>query len=209
MRETNYVKTLQFTTFRRRRETVHVRVQSRSIHQSLYSSGGKLTQGLKSSWKREKICFFPRVALYTANPRWELVKQRRVCAHTSPPTDSLESRDAVSLPHFPPDLRHSSSLLHSHHDDSQLPCKHHDGLKHVRPDDGLQTPLSRTAKTSGNHCDARRYILFLQYLSHWTLNRHTYTLTKCMFNPLKSSIHSQDFLSERKHNVFQFWLRKV
>ncbi len=64
--------------------------------------------------------------------------------------DSLESREAVSFPDFPPDFRHSSGLLHSHHDDSQLPCEHHNSLKDVCPDDSLQTTLSGTVKTRGN-----------------------------------------------------------
>lgn len=64
--------------------------------------------------------------------------------------DSLESRDAVSFPDFPPDFRHSPSLLHSHHDDSQLPGKHHNSLKDIRPDDGLQTTLLATDKIHEN-----------------------------------------------------------
>jgi len=61
--------------------------------------------------------------------------------------DSLQSSDAVSLPDFPPDFGHASSLLNAHHDDGQLPCKHHDGLKDVCPDDGLQPTLSGADET--------------------------------------------------------------
>lgn len=63
-------------------------------------------------------------------------------------SNALEARDAVSLPDFPPNISHSSSLLHSHHNDSQLPCKHHNSLKDVCPDDGLQTTLRQKGTES-------------------------------------------------------------
>lgn len=126
--------------------------------------------------RRRQSAFFLWVGIYIANPHWELVKQWCICAKTSLSTDSLESRDAISFPHFPPDFRHSSSLLHPHHDDSQLPCKHHKSLKHVRPDDGLQTTLSRTAKTHGNYYDTCQCILFsnICLIEHSTV---TFTLS--------------------------------
>lgn len=65
-------------------------------------------------------------------------------------TDLLQTGDAVSLPDFPPNFRHSTGLLDTHHDDSQLPCKHHHGLKDVRPDDSLQTTLSGADQTPGS-----------------------------------------------------------
>lgn len=67
--------------------------------------------------------------------------------------DLLQTRYAVSLPDFPPNFRHPSSSLHPHHDDSQLPCKHHNSLKDIRPDHSLQTTLSGTDKTHGNESD--------------------------------------------------------
>lgn len=55
--------------------------------------------------------------------------------------DLLEGGDAVSFQGFPPDFRDSSSLLNSHHNDSQLPCEHHERLKYVCPDDRFQPAL--------------------------------------------------------------------
>lgn len=75
--------------------------------------------------------------------------------------NALETRDAVSLPGFPPNISYSSSLLHSHHNHSQLPCKHHNSLKDVCPDDGLQTTLWRT----GNK-NIKRLFFFNSFTSH-------------------------------------------
>lgn len=72
-------------------------------------------------------------------------------------SNALKTRDAVSLPDFPPNISHSSSLLHSHHNDSQLPCKHHNSLKDVCPDDGLQTTLRQKGT-----CESRSIQLLLK-----------------------------------------------
>lgn len=66
------------------------------------------------------------------------------------PADLLQRGDAVSFQGFPPDFRDPSSLLNSHHDDSQLPCEHHDRLKYVCPDDRFQSTLSETEQTQRN-----------------------------------------------------------
>lgn len=57
---------------------------------------------------------------------------------------SLNARDQASLCDFPPNLRKTASLLHTHYDNSQLTCKHHHRLKHVRPDDCFQSTLLAT-----------------------------------------------------------------
>lgn len=118
-------------------------------------------------------------------------------------TNSLESRDAVSFQDFPPDFRHSSGLVHSHHDDSQLPCKHHDSLKDVCPDDGLQAALSGPDETHAEinmiHAKACRSQLTVIEMSSYygngacrkSKNGHSDVKVNCNASPLLCTMYTR------------------
>lgn len=122
-------------------------------------SGFKLnTQESRKTFKAQEVLINQHLSpstLYSISLQLvQKSKQKNISFHFLPqetqpkyPADLLQKGDAVSFQGFPPDFRDPSSLLNSHHDDSQLPCEHHDRLKYVCPDDRFQSTLSETEQT--------------------------------------------------------------